>query len=137
MIQIIASEKGEGKTKQLIQHANEFVQKAKGNIVFIDDDSRPMYELHYSIRFITTEDFPIKNPDQFIGFLHGLLSRDRDIETIYIDGLLKIANIQMNELINVIEQIKFISKRYHIQFIISINCLNQHLPQSLKPFLIA
>ncbi len=96
-----------------------------------------MYELHYSIRFITTEEFPIRNSHEFIGFLYGLLSRDRDIEKIYIDGLLKIACIQMEDITNVVEQIKSISERYHVQFVISINCLNQHLPQSLKPFLVA
>ncbi|NMA83040.1 MAG: twitching motility protein PilT [Epulopiscium sp.] len=137
MIQIVAGQKGEGKTKQLIQNANEFIKQAKGNVVFIHYHNRPMYTLHYSIRFITTQEFPIRNSDEFIGFLHGLLSRDRDIEKIYIDEILKIACIDIDEVATIVEQLRIMSKRYHVQFIISLNCLNQDLPQTLKPFLVA
>ena len=54
MIQILAGEKGEGKTKRLIDMANEAGKTSNGHVVFIDDDSRHMYDLHYNIRFVKT-----------------------------------------------------------------------------------
>ena len=38
MIQILAGEKGQGKTKRLIDMANEASKTIDGNVVFIDDD---------------------------------------------------------------------------------------------------
>ena len=46
MIQILAGEKGQGKTKRLIAMANEASKTIDGNVVFIDDDNRHMYDLH-------------------------------------------------------------------------------------------
>ena len=38
MVKILAGEKGEGKTKRMIDMANAAGKEAKGNIVFVDDD---------------------------------------------------------------------------------------------------
>ena len=51
MIQIIAGEKGVGKTKRLIEMANEAGKTSNGHVVFIDDDNRHMYDLHYNNKF--------------------------------------------------------------------------------------
>ena len=40
MIQIIYGKKGSGKTKRIIDMANEAVKAHEGSIVFIDDDNR-------------------------------------------------------------------------------------------------
>ena len=87
MIQILAGEKGEGKTKRLIDMANEAGKLSDGHIVFIDDDSRHMYDLHYNIRFVDTTGFIMEDQRIFFGFICGILSQDRDIDKIYIDGL--------------------------------------------------
>ena len=54
MVKILAGEKGEGKTKRMIDMANAAGKEAKGNIVFVDDDNSHMYDLHYSVRFVET-----------------------------------------------------------------------------------
>jgi len=69
MIQILAGEKGQGKTKRLIEMANEASKTIDGNVVFIDDDSRHMYDLHYGIRFVETSKFKICDYEVFIGFI--------------------------------------------------------------------
>jgi len=42
MLKILVGKKGVGKTKRIIQMANEAAGGAKGNVVFIDDDNRYM-----------------------------------------------------------------------------------------------
>lgn len=49
MVQILAGEKGEGKTKKLIAMANEAGKSANGSVVFVDDDNSRMYDLHLSL----------------------------------------------------------------------------------------
>ena len=52
MVTLIAGKKGSGKSKEIVKQANDELNTTKGNMIFIDDDNRPMYELHHDIRFI-------------------------------------------------------------------------------------
>ena len=61
MVQILAGEKGVGKTKRLIAMANEASKEANGCVVFVDDDNSRMYDLHYSVRFVDTPKFIMEN----------------------------------------------------------------------------
>ena len=47
MIKFITGAKGTGKTKIIIDMANDNVATAKGDIVFVTDTDRYMYSLNY------------------------------------------------------------------------------------------
>ena len=89
MIHIIYSKKGSGKSKRLLDMANAEVESASGNIVYLDDNNRCMYDLKHEVRFINLADYSINNFDKLYGFVCGILSRDFDISSVYIDGLKK------------------------------------------------
>ena len=90
MIRLIYGKKGSGKSKKLLDMANAEVESAAGNIVYIDDNNRCIYDLNHEIRFINTSDYGIDNVDKLYGFVCGILSGDFDISSIYIDGLKKL-----------------------------------------------
>lgn len=92
MIQVFCGKRGTGKSKNLIAMANECVNKIDGNVVYIDDDKRPMLELDRRIRFVSTDEFNLTNCNNIYGFLCGMLSEDYDIEAIFIDGLFNIVS---------------------------------------------
>ena len=46
MVQIIAGRKGKGKTKHLLDMANNGIKAATGSIVYLDKSSKHMYELN-------------------------------------------------------------------------------------------
>jgi len=96
MIHVIYGKKGSGKSKKLLDMANAEVEKATGNIVYLDDNNRCMYDLKHQIRFINTSDYNIDNTDKLYGFVCGILSRDFDISSVYIDGLKKIVGKEEN-----------------------------------------
>ena len=50
MIEIIAGEKGKGKTKELLAKVNHSVAAASGNIVYLDKSQKHMYELNNKVR---------------------------------------------------------------------------------------
>ncbi|MCC8097500.1 MAG: hypothetical protein LIO44_02850 [Eubacterium sp.] len=54
MVQLLISAKGHGKTKQICTMANDAQKVAKGNIVFIDDNKKHIYDIHSGIRFVET-----------------------------------------------------------------------------------
>ena len=52
LIQVIAGNKGSGKTKRLIDMTNKASQESHHDIVFIDDDNRYMFDLRHEVRFV-------------------------------------------------------------------------------------
>ncbi len=98
MIGVIFGEKGTGKTKQILEMANKSVLTAKGNTIFIDDDTSYIYDLSRKARFINASDYGISTPKMLYGFLCGLAASDFDLETIYIDGLLSIIGHELDNL---------------------------------------
>ena len=69
MVQIIAGRKGKGKTKHLLDMANDSIKKAIGSIVYLDKSSKHMYELNNRIRLINVNEFPITTSQGFVGFI--------------------------------------------------------------------
>ena len=87
MIQVIAGDKGSGKTKKMISLANECLTDSKGHVIFLSNTSEAMYELNSSIRLINTSEFPISSVDSLVGFIYGIISEDYDVEYAYIDNI--------------------------------------------------
>ena len=122
MVKLLIGHKGAGKTKKMIELANEAVEFAKGSIIFINKNQRLMYDLKYRIRVICMEDYEhITNSDEYIGFLYGIISADHDIETIFIDSILKHADVKLENLPEFIARLKDISKNYGMDFVVSLS----------------
>jgi len=128
MVTLLIGHKGAGKTKKMIDLANEDVEFAKGSIIFINKNQRLMYDLKYRIRVICMEDFEhVTNSDEYIGFLYGIISLDHDIETIYIDSILKHADFNLSSLPEFVDRLKDISKNYGMDFVVSISAEREEM----------
>ncbi len=138
MIQILIGEKGEGKTKRLIDMSNEAGKLSDGHIVFIDDDNRHMYDLHYNIRFVDTTGFVMEDQRIFFGFICGILSQDGDIEKIYIDGLNNIIKYMTDDdLFAFINELERLSEKANVDFIMTISRNKEAVPEAIKSYLIS
>ena len=132
MIQIISGVKGKGKTKYLIQKANDSVKNAKGNVIYLDKNNKHMYELSNKIRLISLNDYPLDTYDGFLGFICGLISQDNDLEAMYLDSFLTISSVSDEYIGFVLSKLKDISKTFNIDFVISISMDADHLPDEFK-----
>jgi ABC-type phosphate/phosphonate transport system ATPase subunit len=136
MIQIISGEKGKGKTKFLLERVNEAVKKANGNIVFLDKNTKHMYELSNKVRLINVPELPVDSPDEFTGFLCGILSQDNDLEEVYLDSFLTIAHIQnMDEFAKILKKLNVLSDKYNIKFTLSVSKDEKDLPECAKQYI--
>lgn len=135
MIHVFCNKRGSGKTKALIHLANEKANNIKGNAVYIDDDSRPMHELDRRIRFITTNDFSLKDYESFYGFLCGILSEDYDVENIFVDGLFNIVSGNISDAAHFFLKIENLARKHNVEFYININhdC-TEEIPDYLKKY---
>jgi len=128
MVKLLVGHKGSGKTKQMIDLANTNVENSKGSVIFINKNQRLMYDLKYRIRVICMEDFEhVTNSDEYIGFLYGIISSDHDIETIFIDSILKHADFKMSDLPEFIDRLKDISLNYGMDFVVSVSAEKEEM----------
>ena len=133
MIEIIAGEKGKGKTKELLAKVNHSVAAASGNIVYLDKSQKHMYELNNKVRLINVMDYPIDNCDEFLGLLCGIVSQDHDLEEMYLDSFLTIAFAETDdEIQHAIEKLDIISEKYNVKFILSVSRDESKLPECAK-----
>lgn len=136
MVQILAGEKGEGKTKRLIAMANDASKEANGCVVFVDDDNSRMYDLHYSVRFVDAPKFIMDDTQVFRGFVCGILSQNSDIEKIYIDGLNHIVDkVSMEDFITFVKQLDALSAETETDFIMIISRKPELLPDEVKAYI--
>lgn len=133
MIEIICGEKGKGKTKELLGKVNAAVQVANGNVVYLDKSQKHMYELNNKVRLINVMDYPVTNCDEFVGFICGIISQDNDLEEMYLDSFLTVADVKTDEEIaKAIEKLDVISEKYKVRFILSVSKNEEDLPACAK-----
>lgn len=134
MIQVFCGKRGTGKSKNLIAMANECVNNIKGNVVYIDDDKRPMLELDRRIRFVSTDDFNLTNANNIYGFLCGMLSEDYDIEAIFIDGLFNIVSGNASDAAHLFLELEKLSTKFDLRIYININSDCEEVPEFIKKY---
>ena len=132
MVQLIVGRKGKGKTKQLLDKVNSQVKDIAGNIVYLDKSTKHMYELNNKVRLIDVSQYMIENSDEFIGFVCGILSQDHDLQQMYFDSFLKIAVLDGQDIISVIDKLSKVSEAFNVDFILSVSLDEAELPDSLK-----
>lgn len=137
MIQLIVGEKGKGKTKVLLDKVNSEIKTAHGSIVYLDKSTKHMYELNNKVRLIDVTSFGLKNSDEFIGFVYGILSQDHDLEQMYLDSFLKIAQTDEASAAAVIDRLNEIGEAFGVTFVISISVAGAAIDEKYKENIIA
>ena len=132
MVQLIVGSKGDGKTKHLLDRVNSQIKTASGNIVYLDKNTKHMHELDNKVRLINVADYPLKNCDEFIGFICGIISQDYDLEQMYLDSFLKIAHLEGEDLTDALTQLNAISEQFKVNFCLSISVEENQLPEFAK-----
>ena len=110
MVELIVGKKGKGKTKVLLDKVNGAVKDANGSIVYLDKSTKHMYELNNKVRLIDVSGFPVKNADEFVGFICGILSQDHDLEQVYLDSFLTTAKLEGKDATGTLDQLSAIGE---------------------------
>lgn len=115
VLKFVLGPSGSGKTSWLIQKANKEMKSGKGRIVFIDSDNDQIFSLDHAVRLIDAHNFNIDNLDKFIGFISGIISRDYDVEKVYIDGMYDLIDFQDN-IDKLVEGLRFLADNNNVIF---------------------
>ena len=132
MVELIVGKKGKGKTKVLLDRVNGAVKEANGSIVYLDKSTKHMYELNNKVRLIDVSSYPLKNADEFVGFICGIISQDHDLEQIYLDSFLKVSKLEDADVTDTLDQLDKIGEKYGISIVVSISLDKQEIPEALQ-----
>ncbi len=135
MVKLLIGHKGSGKTKQMVDLANQSLEQRDGSIVFINKNHRLMLDLKYRIRVVCMEEYEhITNIDEYIGFIYGIISSDHDIQMIFIDSILKHADVKIEHLEEFLRRLAKISELYGPDFVVSISADVDEMGEYIKQY---
>ena len=135
MVKVICGPKGSGKTKRIIEAANEAVAVAKGNLIFITDTKRYMYDLKREVRFIDTSDYSVAGEDALCGFIKGVIAGGYDNEYVYVDGIARIAGKAIKDMAQFFYMMEKIAQMRDLKLYITCSCAEEDLPDFAKKYL--
>ena len=129
MVYLVTGPRGSGKTQQMIDLANEKVKTSNGNVVFIKKSHKDTYTVDFNIRVIRMADYPdVLTLEEFVGFLYGMAAGNHDIEAVFIDSVLKQANITLESLAAFLHKLNKISTENNIDFYLSNSADKKDIP---------
>ena len=134
MVELLIGKKGTGKTKALIEKVNNALTVAKGNVVFISNDTNiNIFDVKSKARMADTSEFEIKSYDEFLGFISGIISRDFDITNIFVDGIFKIVGSDnLDGFESFLNRLETMSQKFEITFVISVSIDAETAPDYIK-----
>ena len=135
MVSLIYGEKGTGKTKRLIEAANQASLSAKGDVVYVTDNGKHSLEIKHTVRFVNTKEYGICGYESALGFIKGLLSVNNDIVLIFIDGLTRMANAEVENMQAFYETLEALSHSDKADFVLTVSRDAKTLPNFMKKYI--
>ncbi len=134
MVELLIGTKGTGKTKTLIDKVHGALAVAKGNIVFISNNtSSNMYDIKSQVRMADTSDFEIRTYSEFLGFICGIISRDYDITNVFVDGTFKIVGSDnLDGFEDFLKRLEEVGNKFNISFVLSVSIDAETAPDYIK-----
>ena len=122
----------EANQRRIQEEAQKAVESADGSVVFIDRDNTKMFDLNRNIRLVNLKNYNLVDHNAFIGFVSGIISQNKDIEYIFIDGFMNDAKIDVNSTFEeTVNQLEDISDQFNINFVLSVSKAKEDIPETL------
>ena len=135
MIRLIVGTKGSGKTKAMIDMINESVRTSKGNVVVVEKGMKLTYDIASAARLIDLEEYKIQGGEMLYGFVAGLMASNYDITDVYIDGILKVLDHDINRLGVVLDEMAAIAGDT-VRVTVTVSADESMLPHNVKNYLL-
>ena len=135
MVKIIYGKKGTGKTKQIIDTANQCMEQAKGNVVYVTDSKEYTLQIKHQIRYINSIDYQITNQDRLVGLLAGLMAGNSDIEHILIDGAARMCKTDLKDMQPLYDYLGRLSEAFRVNFTLTVSAALDDVPEFIKQYI--
>lgn len=132
MINVIVGKKGSGKTKKLVERANEAVTKSSGNVVVIEKGLKLTYDISHQARLIDIDSYSIQGAEALAGFLCGICAGNYDVTDIFVDSTLKIIGEDPDNLAAFVDRMNALSSLADTKITLLISMDAAKLPEKIK-----
>ena len=128
MVTLLTGKKGSGKTKKLIQLANEAVAASSGNVVVIEKGSKLTYDVTHKARLIDTDHYEVSGYDMLFGFLSGICAGNYDVTDVFVDATLRIVGRDYEKLADFFDRVSALSGETNTNYVFTVSCDEEDLP---------
>ncbi len=132
MVTLIIGKKGSGKTKKLIQLANEAVAASSGNVVVIEKGAKLTYDVTHKARLIDTDQYIVKGYDMLFGFISGICAGNYDVTDILVDSTFKICPDGVAGIEEFVKKLHELSETAETNITLLISAEENDLPSSIN-----
>ena len=133
MIQLIVGGKGSGKTKKMIDMINESAKTTPGNIVCIEKSMKLTDDITYAARLIDVDEYNVMGYDMLYGFIAGILAGNYDIVEVYLDGVLKLGNHDLEGLGKLLDELNVLLKD-NVKLVVTVSANMDALPEGVRKY---
>ena len=132
MVTLLIGKKGSGKTKKLIQLANEAVAASQGNVVVIEKGAKLTYDITSKARLIDTEQYSVCGYDMLFGFISGICAGNYDVTDILVDSTFKICPDGVDGIEAFTKKLQDLSETAQTNIVMLISADESELPSSIN-----
>lgn len=134
MITLLIGKKGSGKTKKLIELANEAVVKSNGNVVVIEKGLKLTYDISHDVRLVDSDAYGIAGLDALVGFVSGICAANYDVTDIFVDSTLKITGNGVADVEPLTMKLKALSESSNANICLLVSAAAEELPESVMEY---
>ena len=135
MVKLILGVKGTGKTKTLIEMANQAQLATKGCVVCIEKGNKLRYDVNSQIRLIDTVEYLVSDAQSLYGFVAGILASNYDVTDIFIDSCLKICNEDVVAFEKFLLEIEALSLKNNVNVVITSSVPTEETTDVMRKFI--
>lgn len=131
MITLIAGRHGSGKTRRMVEMANQAAKETKGFVVCVDKGTKLNFDLNFDVKLINIDSYLIKGYDSFYGFISGICAGNYDVTDIFIDSTMKIGGKDIDLLTGFIAKLNVLAKETQIKITLTVPIDKEELPKEI------
>lgn len=135
MIKLIIGAKGSGKTKKMIDMINSVTATTSGNVVVVEKSMQLTYDIDHAARLVDLDEYNIAGYDMMFGFVAGMLAGNYDITEMFVDGILKTCDHDLNGLGAFLAKVEKLAADANTNVTITISADEAVLPDDVKKYL--
>ena len=91
-------------------------------------------EINHKARLLDVDEYDINGAQMLYGFVAGVLAGNYDITELFIDGILKVVDHDLNEAAKVLAEIDKITGS-NVEVVVTVSASVDELPEGIKKYL--
>ena len=135
MIKLLIGVKGTGKTKTLIESANNALNDTKGYVVCLEKGTKLRSNINYKVRLINTDDYLIDDASALGGMVAGIIAGNSDVTDLFIDSALKICGNDLAAFDKFLSDLAKATENNPIKITMTVSLAAEDATETIKKFI--